>query len=88
MLCFSCIEDGPSALNESCGTFLRVGGVRVSPADRAFLTAAAQVTTVFAADAVSRMSGVPGVAIVTAGPGELRLGRGARGSLDESRRSN
>eukprot|EP00048_Salpingoeca_helianthica_P023601 m.25460 g.25460 ORF g.25460 m.25460 type:complete len:617 (-) comp8861_c1_seq1:30-1880(-) len=28
-----------------------------------------EVTTVFAADAVSRMSGVPGVAIVTAGPG-------------------
>eukprot|EP00047_Mylnosiga_fluctuans_P003295 m.228436 g.228436 ORF g.228436 m.228436 type:complete len:620 (+) comp11741_c0_seq1:42-1901(+) len=28
-----------------------------------------EVTTVFAADAVSRLSGIPGVAIVTAGPG-------------------
>jgi thiamine pyrophosphate-dependent acetolactate synthase large subunit-like protein len=28
-----------------------------------------EVTTVFAADAVSRMTGIPGVAIVTAGPG-------------------
>jgi len=28
-----------------------------------------EATTVFAADAVSRMSGVPGVAVVTAGPG-------------------
>ena len=28
-----------------------------------------ECTTVFAADAVSRLSGIPGVAIVTAGPG-------------------
>lgn len=28
-----------------------------------------EVTTVFAADAVARLSGVPGVAAVTAGPG-------------------
>lgn len=32
-----------------------------------------ECTTVFAADAVSRLSGVPGVAVVTAGPGVCPL---------------
>ena len=37
------------------------------------LAAPMQVTAVFAADAVSRLSGVPGVAIVTAGPGRENM---------------
>jgi len=47
-------------------------GVVVLPAGLRVVDVRDEVTTVFAADAVSRISGIPGVAIVTAGPGILK----------------